>query len=244
MSGVYSSVPAQDSGAGPPAVMTPGAPYDSSLSQHTPPHQHLQPPLSLNQTPQGQASQSQLGLQQQFQQQQQQRSVKRPRPVKSCTECRKRKLRCDRLCPCSQCQKSNRLCKYTAENDPANLSDVSDTEMAEPARPVKRNCLPESSGSMGVPSGESAYAPTKNGDAGLPRLEDLSVRMERLEKQVLSRSPARTDDSGARIITASPDTIRGLSVKHGALRTRFFGQNNSRVLLNLVSLHPGFAWID
>ncbi|EFX06233.1 c6 zinc finger domain containing protein [Grosmannia clavigera kw1407] len=38
--------------------------------------------------------------------------VKRPRPVKSCTECRRRKLRCDRRCPCSQCQRSYRICKY------------------------------------------------------------------------------------------------------------------------------------
>lgn len=38
--------------------------------------------------------------------------VKRPRPVKSCAECRRRKLRCDRRFPCSQCQRSYRVCKY------------------------------------------------------------------------------------------------------------------------------------
>lgn len=62
--------------------------------------------------------------------------VKRPRPVKSCTECRRRKLRCDRRCPCSQCQRSYRVCRYgsgdgsgSRGNDPNNSlvdSDVSD----------------------------------------------------------------------------------------------------------------------
>ncbi|CAK7270862.1 hypothetical protein SEPCBS57363_004319 [Sporothrix epigloea] len=43
--------------------------------------------------------------------------VKRPRPVKSCTECRRRKLRCDRRFPCSQCQRSYRVCKYGSGGD-------------------------------------------------------------------------------------------------------------------------------
>ncbi len=43
--------------------------------------------------------------------------VKRPRPVKSCSECRRRKLRCDRRCPCSQCQRSYRVCKYGSGGD-------------------------------------------------------------------------------------------------------------------------------
>ena len=45
------------------------------------------------------------------------KSVKRPRPVKSCTECRRRKLKCDRRCPCSQCQRSScRVCTYGSSN--------------------------------------------------------------------------------------------------------------------------------
>lgn len=210
--------------AAPPQSILTSTSYDTPLSQQqTPPH-HLQ------QTP----SQS-LAL---THQQQQQRSVKRPRPVKSCTECRKRKLRCDRLCPCSQCQKSNRTCKYAVDHDSANLSEGSDSEMPEPARPAKRNCNPNIFNSATpLPSNDSAYGPVRNGDAtSAPSLEELSIRMERLERQLMARSPAASEGSGGRLIVASSDTIRGLTVKQGALRTRYHGQNSPRVLLNLVRL--------
>ena len=200
----------------PPSGVLGSAPYDTPLSQQTPPHHsHQQTPTQNNQ---------------------QQRSVKRPRPVKSCTECRKRKLRCDRLCPCSQCQKSNRTCKYAIDHDSSNLSDGSDVE-AEPLRPIKRNCLPGMyAGGAPVSSTEPNFGPVRNGEsAGVTSLEDLSLRMERLEKHLMGRSPAATDVSGSRFISASTDTIRGLTVKAGAFRTRYHGQNDSRVLLNLVS---------
>ncbi|EMT73249.1 Activator of stress proteins 1 [Fusarium odoratissimum] len=197
--------------------------YDAPLSQQQTPPQHLH-----QQTPS-------QGLALTQQQQQQQRSVKRPRPVKSCTECRKRKLRCDRLCPCSQCQKSNRTCKYAMDHDSANLSEGSDSEMPEPARPAKRNCNPGifNSGTP-LPSNDSTYGPIRNGDTGAaPSLEELSMRMERLERQLMARSPVVSEGSGGRLIAASSETIRGLTVKQGALRTRYHGQNSPRVLLNL-----------
>lgn len=220
---------AHDVGAAPPppSVLA-STPYDTPLSQQTPPHHHMH-----QQTPsQGHAP---THHQQQQQQQQQQRSVKRPRPVKSCTECRKRKLRCDRLCPCSQCQKSNRTCKYAVDHDSANLSDGSDSEMPEPARPAKRNCGPAmfSSGTP-LPNNDSAYGAARNGDStNATTLEELAMRMERLERHLMARSPVASETSG-RLIAASSETIRGLTVKEGALRTRYHGQNSPRVLLNLV----------
>ncbi|CAM1509178.1 Fc.00g029170.m01.CDS01 [Cosmosporella sp. VM-42] len=203
---------------GPPSGGMGSAPYDTPLSQQTPPHHHHH-----QQTPT-----------QSLQQQQQQRSVKRPRPVKSCTECRKRKLRCDRLLPCSQCQKSNRTCRYAADHDSANLSDGSDGEM-ESTRPIKRNCLPGMFPSgASVANNESTFGPARNGEtAATFSLEELAMRMERLERHLLSRSPAPTDVSVGKLLAASSDTIRGLTVKQGALRTRYHGQNSSRVLLNL-----------
>lgn len=163
---------------------------------------------------------------------QQSRSVKRPRPVKSCTECRKRKLKCDRSCPCSQCQKSSRACRYATDHDGLRDSDGSDAE-TDGARAQKRPCHP-------TPSGDAPYhTPVKNGELSF---EELVARVERLERSV-ARSPARTDFSGARMPgTAPPETIRGLTVKRGArsLHTRFFGQSSTRVLINLVR-SPGPA---
>ncbi|KAF9878900.1 hypothetical protein CkaCkLH20_03800 [Colletotrichum karsti] len=157
------------------------------------------------------------------------RSVKRPRPVKSCTECRKRKLRCDRNLPCSQCQKSHRNCKYAAEHDMSMLSDGSDVEMGDPQRPPKRNCLPTGTASGPQPAeSSSVFVPLRNGDGtGHSALEELTSRLDRLEKQFMIKSPAGTEFSGAgQRLPLSPETIRGLTVKRGALRTRFFGQNS------------------
>lgn len=207
----------------------------SSVSHQLPHHQQQ---LQLNPTSQ---SPSQLQqLQQQQQQQQQQRSVKRPRPVKSCTECRKRKLRCDRLLPCSQCQKSSRICKYAADQDSANLSDGSEIETSDTTRPMKRHCQPGSALTPNTTGNEAAPATThsRNGDGtGSATMEDLSVRMDRLEKQVLVvRSPAPTDMSSGRVTAAPADTIRGLTVKDNAQKTRYFGQITPRVMMNLVRL--------
>ncbi|OBR06311.1 fungal specific transcription factor domain-containing protein [Colletotrichum higginsianum IMI 349063] len=163
------------------------------------------------------------------------RSVKRPRPVKSCTECRKRKLRCDRNLPCSQCQKSHRNCRYAAEHDSSMLSDGSDAEVGDHLqRPPKRNCVPAITPS-GPPPAESSFVPLRNGEsAGHSALEELTLRLDRLERQFMIKSPAGTEFSGSgQRLPLSPGTIRGLTVKRGALRTRFFGQNSVRVLLNL-----------
>ncbi|KAJ6441779.1 General alpha-glucoside permease [Purpureocillium lavendulum] len=244
--------PTNDSGSapGPPPLTNadgPGGPFDNaSASQHSPPpqtlssakhqhnhhhsnHQQQQPPHPQPPLP------SHAQIVQHQPQSQQSRSVKRPRPVKSCTECRKRKLRCDRLLPCSQCQKSSRICRYAADQDAANLSDGSDVESMDLIRPLKRTCPPGSSGAPGAASADVAQTPGKGGDSpSLPLLEELSLRMERLEKQVRVRSPG-TEFSGGRLIAASSNTIRGVSVKRGAQRTRYFGQNSPRVLINLFA---------
>jgi hypothetical protein len=163
------------------------------------------------------------------------RSVKRPRPVKSCIECRNRKLKCDRLCPCSQCQKSHRACRYAADGDVNNLSDgASDVET--PERPPKKACLP-------VPNPEGTPK-ARERSLTVPALvlDDYGARLERLEKIVLmgSKSPSIQGSSSSHArpppLPSTSVTIRGLTVK-GGLRTRFFGQNSTRVLLNLVGTH-------
>ncbi|KAI3395585.1 hypothetical protein diail_1097 [Diaporthe ilicicola] len=220
------------------------------------------------------------------------KAVKRPRPVKSCNSCRQRKLRCDRTCPCSQCQKSNRVCKYANENEAGPGSEGSDVEAASP-RPAKRQYRPAPPYPLDAPSPQLQTGPaggtiglglggstggglvaagvggTGVGGGGdqhqqqqqLPRgvqgsalLEQFGTRLERLEKFVFSASPASSTVGAAAAaaaghhavewgpprppyaayaaVTGSPTTIRSLSVK-GNLRTRFFGQNSTRVLLNL-----------
>jgi hypothetical protein len=163
------------------------------------------------------------------------RSVKRPRPVKSCIECRNRKLKCDRLLPCSQCQKSNRNCRYAADGDVNNLSDASDAEV--PDRPPKKQALPAGAESPAA----SSKSRDRNVTVPISLWEDYGLRLERLEKLVLAsgaKSPLVKElNLRAPPLASSTTTIRGLTVK-GSLRTRFFGQNSTRVLLNLVSRDP------
>lgn len=175
------------------------------------------------------------------------RAVKRPRPVKSCNSCRQRKLRCDRTCPCSQCVKSNRACKYATEHEGLG-SEGSDGETSP--RPSKRqHRLPPSYVDAPTPSAQPSAGA---GSIGLgigpscePRMsgsvvEQFGARLERLENLVLNQSPASHSEWGKFSnpytsyggVTGAATTIRSLSVK-GNLRTRFFGQNSTRVLLNL-----------
>ncbi|KAI0843386.1 fungal-specific transcription factor domain-containing protein [Hypoxylon sp. FL0890] len=161
------------------------------------------------------------------------RSVKRPRPVKSCLECRKRKLRCDRASPCSQCQKAQRQCRYAAEGEVVSLSDGSDADT--PERTVKRN--------RAAASQDSIQRDTSSNSNYAAVLEEHANRLERLENQLLSRtsSIAESSSAPAQRPAASSLTIRGLTVK-GGLRTRFFGQMSTRVLVNLFDEAKDFMF--
>lgn len=175
------------------------------------------------------------------------KAVKRPRPVKSCNSCRQRKLRCDRTCPCSQCLKSNRPCKYANENEAAPGSEGSDVE-ASP-RPAKRQQRPPPAYmDAPTPQAPQPIAPVSTSTTseqpravGSSVMEQFGARLDRLERLVLNNnsSPPASDWNAPKYpysvyggVTGAPTTIRSLSVKDN-LRTRFFGQNSTRVLLNL-----------
>jgi uncharacterized protein (DUF3084 family) len=74
-------------------------------------------------------------------------------------------------------------------------------------------------------------------------LLDMSSRLERMEKMLAAKRPLTSETPPSvtsmgkhypgGTLPVVPVTVRGLSVK-GDLRTRFFGQNSTKVLLNLV----------
>ncbi|KAI0873648.1 fungal-specific transcription factor domain-containing protein [Hypoxylon argillaceum] len=153
------------------------------------------------------------------------RVVKRPRPVKSCLGCRRRKLKCDRLLPCTQCQKSQQSCRYVADGEVGSLSDGSEAEI--PDRSSKRNRAPSSC--------DDNLRETHSPLAGAELLQNYGLRIERLEQILLEKhSPFTEASSGSRSQrpVASALTMRGLTVK-GESRTRFFGPSSARVLVNL-----------
>ncbi|KAJ2989892.1 hypothetical protein NUW58_g3235 [Xylaria curta] len=157
----------------------------------------------------------------------QHRVVKRPRPVKSCLECRRRKLKCDRLLPCTQCQKSRRSCRYVSDGETGSVSDASDAETSDraPKRSTPRDGHSQSQGSPGL-------------------LEDYGARIERLEHILMDKtSPVNESSGGSRSQrpVASALTMRGLKVKGGS-RTRFFGPSSARVLVNLFDEAKDFMF--
>ncbi|KAI3317013.1 hypothetical protein HD806DRAFT_397588 [Xylariaceae sp. AK1471] len=156
----------------------------------------------------------------------QHRIVKRPRPVKSCLECRRRKLKCNRLLPCTQCQKSQRSCRYVADGEAGSLSDASDADT--PDRAPKRN---RASSHLDDCHRDSHSGSREN----TALLEDHGARIERLERMLLEKNSPSTETSSnsrPKRPVASALTLRGLSVKGGS-RTRFYGPSSARVLVNL-----------
>lgn len=92
---------------------------------------------------------------------------KRPRPVLSCLECRRKKLKCDRLLPCQQCLKGGRshLCHYAEGQDPELRSAVSAAGDQNAKKP--RIQL-------------SNFTPASNGDTH--GFDDLQDRVRKLEQ--------------------------------------------------------------
>ena len=63
---------------------------------------------------------------------------KRARPPISCLECRRKKLRCDRVQPCMQCKKGGREALCTFVNRPSVLSPQSRTALDRVSPPSSR----------------------------------------------------------------------------------------------------------
>ncbi|KAI1750150.1 fungal-specific transcription factor domain-containing protein [Xylaria castorea] len=164
----------------------------------------------------------------------QHRVVKRPRPVKSCLECRRRKLKCDRLLHCTQCQRSQRSCRYVADGETGSISDASDVEI--PDRVSKGSGVsPNNDGNLRDAPSKPQSQPQFQPQASAGLLEDYGARLDRLERILLEKnSPLTETSSGSRSQRpmASAFTMRGLTVKGGS-RTRFFGPSSARVLWNL-----------
>ncbi|KAK8038839.1 hypothetical protein PG993_007250 [Apiospora rasikravindrae] len=153
------------------------------------------------------------------------RSVKRPRPVKSCIASSSAIV----CCHAHNVKSRSATVAMPPDGDAANLSDASDAEVSE--RASKKNCVPSAAHEQ-TPRTRERLLPASS-QHGV--LEDYGARLDRLETIVLAnaeRSTNSTPNLRHQPLTASSMTIRGLTVK-GGLRTRFFGQNSTRVLLNL-----------
>ena len=164
---------------------------------------------------------------------------KRPRPVVSCLRCRDKKLRCDRLMPCENCNKAGcaSKCMYGQQPTP--------TQAPEPGLPVPQ----EPALSKRKPSQPRDINETSGHDP--PRsvgiVEDLQARVFKLEEALsINRLPSTTViHNESRASPQSVNTIQstasqrqlGTLVVKGS-RSRYHGQNDRVTLLNQVPHLP------
>jgi hypothetical protein len=117
---------------------------------------------------------------------------KRPRLVLSCLECRRKKLKCDRLLPCNQCTKVGKSanCAYSSGKPfypRALLSGASESETAprkkiDRVKPVAVPLAQGNNRTYAAPIASNGI----NGKHGV--IEDLQHRVERLEGLLLMQA--------------------------------------------------------
>lgn len=100
------------------------------------------------------------------------RTVKRPRPVISCLNCRRKKLRCSRTFPCDKCIRSGRRdeCQYAPGQEPTGNDHIED-ELLKPSKKLRL----------------SAAEPSATLEASVSLLDDLQVRVQQLEKSLTAQ---------------------------------------------------------
>ena len=171
-------------------------------------------------------------------------SQKRPRPVLSCLECRRKKLKCSRTMPCVQCTKTSNAsrCAYNEYPPSAPSSeaaeDVSHSEDHQRKRKLVHSDIPEQQTGTGNPSPGTKTTLPSTTQLGI--IEDLQSRVEKLEHQLKLHTPnlncirhfdSDEDYRTKRYKLSSSGIIR---LKDSA--TRYHGQNQKVALLNHVGL--------
>ena len=119
-------------------------------------------------------------------------SLKRPRPVISCCECRRKKLKCSRTHPCQQCLKVGKadVCSFQAGQEPEHPKVAGSVEPSE-----KRSRMGSPLGANGLsrvdqhatrtgPASSPAASIPSIRQAGMGLIEQLQQRIANLENAV------------------------------------------------------------
>ena len=171
-------------------------------------------------------------------------SQKRPRPVLSCLECRKKKLKCSRTMPCVQCTKTSHASRCTYNEYPPSapssevVEDVSLSEDRQKKRKLVQSDIPEQQTGTGNPSPGAKITLTPTTQLGI--IEDLQSRVEKLEHQLKLHTPDLEyvrhfeSDEGYRTKRYNVSSRGVIRLKDSA--TRYHGQNQKVALLNHVGL--------
>jgi hypothetical protein len=170
---------------------------------------------------------------------------KRPRPVLSCLECRRKKLKCSRTLPCIQCTKASRATHCSYNEYPSDIAsseaaqDISHTEEGGRARKIVRGRVSEQR-----KKNESLSPGSNTNLTSLPKLgiiEDLQKRVEKLENQLKGHGITMNhlrDDGSDDEYRAKRYNVSSRGIIHlKDSTTRYHGQNQKVALLIHVGLH-------
>ena len=167
----------------------------------------------------------------------------RRRPVVSCEECRRRKIKCDRTHPCQHCRQLKASCNYSDGVAPLNSRDVlADTPRRISKPPNSNSVFPTaSSASSGThnqnlqqPVPTSWISPNINVEntEESPRVLALLAKVQRLEQLLLEYMPEGLPENSTPSRSREPPAqLRGTLSK-----TRVFGQTHWMNLIGLVGL--------
>lgn len=162
---------------------------------------------------------------------------RRKRVTFSCSECRRRKLRCDRNQPCSRCKGQSIDCTYdnpasnqkrrVIDNQQSNNEHQSDT-------PVSLNTIvttpqPAFTQSAAIRN-TTLEAPQSQGTWGL-----LGQQIEIPSETAVRERPALMSDSIQLLEPAKPRKVENVIFRGKNFKTQFYGGSNPTSLIGDVS---------
>lgn len=190
--------------------------------------------------------------------------TRRHRKVLSCTPCRERKVKCDRLKPCAQCVRANTqdACFYPpATSSPSRSSSGTISRTPKRSRNIREDVLHEGAGRHS-PAGPSLHTPPSTvTDGSTDNIGDAAVRRSIFRSSPLSAVGSTQGRTGPRysqvqfhrdagqISSSSGDgsffqNLSPLSFRGKQQRTRFFGRSHWATTLGMVRIKLFLSLID
>ena len=175
---------------------------------------------------------------------------KRRRPALSCAECRRRKIKCDRNVPCSQCTLSKSpTCTYSGDS-PRNIAGHFPGPIRSLTPSSGRN-IPSAGSINGFSAGNSPdtislVTGSQFNVLNSPGVESQSFEQENLVdrvkklEQLLAQSVARKERAIPNpSLPKASDTLRGTVSK-----TRYYGQSHWMYAFEQVWISHQQRWIN
>ena len=180
----------------------------------------------------------------------------RPRPIRSCLQCRRMKAKCDRLLPCGRCVRigASRECSYNDTRHPRHYTPSSeplangfDAEHIstghEASSPIQNGLSADATETANASNASNSFSNSQLTASGVPptTLIDLCSRVEKLEGVFQDLMDKELPD-GETSAASSGSTVRLHPMKTSGvldfkgLRSRYYSRTHWITLFRRVSL--------